>query len=397
MFRFTRFFTPKKAFFSDTQGFAIEDKPVPLMGKILLLIMFFLLLFLGWRGLSDIYRLLTTPSPISSCLWQFTDPHSTPKEFSNPLSPYEYRDVTYDSDSGCRFSALEKKYDAPQAYAHYQQAKMTQDALSDQLRNEQNSLVEMRRDLLEKQREYDLSLQEVQANTSSLYEHDSLKNDISSLESTIAATEARITELTTSIETERQLLVPFETKLKTIGAKITHDYNRTWGIYRLKVLFLQLAFVIPIFFLSFKLYWRFKYQDSPYTRIVVPIVAVSAILLARISLSYIWTLFLADILATIWQVIQKTALLRILIFYVGMVLVIVIFGGSVYLLQRKIFHPLRVQKRRLKKNTCPFCETPLSLSQNFCPECGKKLRSKCAQCQALRLDMLRFCPHCGHA
>jgi len=79
-----------------------------------------------------------------------------------------------------------------------------------------------------------------------------------------------------------------------------------------------------------------------------------------------------------------------------MILVIVIFGGAVYVLQSKVFAPQRVRKRRLRKGDCPHCELPLRFSKKHCPNCGMQIEKACESCGKLRYVDFSHCPHCAN-
>lgn len=377
-------------------GFEIEDKPTPQAGKILLIIMATLLLLLGWRALDDAYDIPSEPETLSHCIMPFISINYNLS--SRPISRYKYYPLEYPdlSPSECQFSPLEVKYQIPQLYQNFKNSKEKYDALERQINQQEENLSDVNRRLQENQRLYDLSLQEKMAEEKySVYEPEALKTTINSLESQKFSLEQQINILKNQANNEKINFQPQEEILKEVAQRLSRDYNRAWAIYRLLVFLIQLAFTLPSFILILKIYFQQKAKDSPYTLIFTTLVGVTAILLARVAISYLWTLFLADLLATIWDFIKNTALLRTLTYYLGMLLVILVFGGAVYFLQKKVFDPQRVERRRLKKFTCPKCEFPLQLAQFYCPQCATKIRQTCSNCQKECFGALPFCPHCG--
>jgi len=129
--------------------------------------------------------------------------------------------------------------------------------------------------------------------------------------------------------------------------------------------------------------------------ILLPVVFVGAILVARNLIIYFWASFLADLIAIILQLAGALLIFRVLIFYFGMFLAIVVFGGAVYLLQRRIYAPQRVKLRRLKAKRCPYCETPVEFTKRFCAGCGSSLIEKCPSCGQGKFIDFKFCPNCG--
>ncbi|OGL87384.1 hypothetical protein A3I40_03800 [Candidatus Uhrbacteria bacterium RIFCSPLOWO2_02_FULL_48_12] len=88
-------------------------------------------------------------------------------------------------------------------------------------------------------------------------------------------------------------------------------------------------------------------------------------------------------------------IIRSLVFYLGMILSFVLFGGAVYYLQKRIFDPRRVAIRRFRLKQCPRCQTNLDLAISFCPQCGHQIKERCASCGQARFVELPACPHCG--
>ena len=174
------------------------------------------------------------------------------------------------------------------------------------------------------------------------------------------------------------------------------EQNQRLRWYDFLVFLLQVAFVLPLFFVALRVYLRQLKRNSPYAVIATAIVAVAGVLLLRVLLMWFWDLFLARLIEVLWQWIQNFQIILSLVFYLGMVLSFVIFGGAVYYLQKRIFDPRRVAIRRFRQKRCPQCQTTLDLAEMFCPNCGHHIRERCAACGEQRFLELPFCPHCGN-
>ena len=75
--------------------------------------------------------------------------------------------------------------------------------------------------------------------------------------------------------------------------------------------------------------------------------------------------------------------------------ILIIFGGAVFLLQRKVFDTRRVTIRRFRSKQCPQCQTSLDLAINFCPNCGYQVKALCESCKGARYVGMPVCPACG--
>jgi len=164
-------------------------------------------------------------------------------------------------------------------------------------------------------------------------------------------------------------LQELSSQIQELMQNANKEYNRAYQVYRLKVLMLKLAFVLPIFVISLLLLRKYKniYTSS--------LIAYSALLLIYLTLSAIWNI---------------VHIIGISLF--GAVATLV----ALYYLRKEYFKPERVYKRRIAQNKCYNCGFPIKDDYLNCPNCGAKLKEKCEHCGALKPIHLQFCPYCGH-
>jgi len=163
-------------------------------------------------------------------------------------------------------------------------------------------------------------------------------------------------------------LQELSSQIQELMQNANKEYNRAYQVYRLKVLMLKLAFVLPIFVISLLLLRKYKniYTSS--------LIAYSALLLIYLTLSAIWNI---------------VHIIGISLF--GAVATLV----ALYYLRKEYFKPERVYKRRIAQNKCYNCGFPIKDDYLNCPNCGAKLKEKCEHCGALKPIHLQFCPYCG--
>jgi predicted RNA-binding Zn-ribbon protein involved in translation (DUF1610 family) len=175
-----------------------------------------------------------------------------------------------------------------------------------------------------------------------------------------------------------------------------NDYYLTVSAwYKFKIFLLTLVFVLPFFILSIYFYLRLKRKDSPYTIILTASTTAFSILFLQVI-----GVFLYDILPKVWlsrifRFFLDVPFLRYIIYYGSVILVIGLFGGIVYYIQKKVFDPVKVAVRRLKDKKCPGCSFVLDSGHSFCPNCGLQLKEKCENCENLKIRYLAHCPNCG--
>ena len=369
-------------------GYEEGERKTPKAGYILLLAMFIASLFFGWRAIDDLQDVPTKPEKLSSCASGYIS-YSWEDYWRDGYNRYYYDsypvDYYYGSGStkpACVFSSFEKKYGIPEIYAKIEP---TQDELYKLRRDLNNANSGLQRE----EQKYDIGLQEKQAGVpKTLFPVALIQQDIESIR-------AQQQELQNKISKLEAELKPLADQLKVLYKNVVRDYRYAWRWYEFKVFVLEIIFVLPFFLLVFGMYRRMLAKNSPYTIIFTALVGVASVLALRVLFVWFWSLFLARVIETIWKFIQDFALLKSIVFYGGMLLSIFLFGGAVYLLQKRIFDPRRVAIRRLRQKQCPNCQTSLDLGVGYCPNCGRKLRENCVKCNKERWADFRFCQHCG--
>lgn len=374
-----------------TPGYEETERQTPKAGYVLLLAMFAAALFFGWRAISDLQDVPTKPESLSSCASGFIT-YSSWEDFGifRYHQPYAYEpprllsiaEKAAPEKPKCVFSGFEKMHGIPAIYEQY-------DLKNEELNQQRNNLGQTTADIANYENQYSLSLQEIVAGAESpIYLAPEIRQKILALRDRQNAVSQKIAVLEADTK-------PLDNQLRSLYADVMRDYRRAWRWYEFKVFLLEVLFVIPFFFLVLWGYFRLLAKNSPYTIIFTALLGVASVLFLRVFLVWFWGLFLARVIQTIWEYIQNFALLKSLIFYGGMILSIAVFGGAVYLLQKRIFDPHRVALRRLRDKQCPNCRMPLEVGGQFCPNCGRKLKEICAKCGKERWADFPACPHCG--
>ena len=371
-------------------GYEEEERRTSKAGYLLLLAMFIAAVFFGWRAIDDLQNVPEKPEKLSSCASSFiTYRWEDYGRYGYDYRSYPVYEPYYSEPFGqekpkCVFSSLEKKYGTPEVF-------VKRDPLQEELDKLRQELSRAVGGISESERQYNLGLQEKQAGVpKTLFPVVPLQQNIESLRGDQQGLKNRIADLESQLK-------PLDEKLKILYKDVMRDYRYAWRWYEFKVFLLEIIFVFPFFWFVFWMYRKMLAKNSPYTIIFTALVGVAAVLSLRVFVVWLWSLVLARIIQTLWVFILKYfnfGLLQSLVFYGGMVLSIFLFGGAVYLLQKKIFDPRRVAIRRLRQKQCPHCQTSLDLGAGYCPNCGRKLKENCSQCGKERWTDFHFCQHC---
>ena len=152
------------------------------------------------------------------------------------------------------------------------------------------------------------------------------------------------------------------------------EYNTARQIYRLKVLAVRLAFVLPLLVVAIVTFFKAKKVKSKYTIHANAFMAFASLLLIYM------------IIENVWKVIHVVG-----ISFLGAVACAI----SLVYLKKQFFSFERISMSRLKENKCPWCTFPIRYDMPYCQNCGKKLADKCPECGEMRPILTPFCPNCG--
>ncbi len=382
-------------------GFEEGERKTPWTGTLLLIIMFIAGLVFGWRAVDDLASVPARPQDLLSCSAMYVPatyhgPLVPPSPMTEPVPPPGVaKDFSTPPEEACPWSDLETQAGIPALETERQSILHALNEGESSLRDDYTRATQKAQSLEE---QYNLHLQEMQAGAptitpQALADLQTQVNDALNAQNQLSQ---QLDQKIASDQANSADLKDIESKIRAAYASVfaTQEYRER--IFEFKVFLLQIIFILPAFLIALWLYLRQLKKNSPYAIILTAIVGVTGVLVLRVLLAWFWDLFLAEVIQDIWRWIQNFELLRSLVFYLGMVLSFVIFGGAVYYLQKRIFDPRRVAIRRFRLNQCPRCQTTLDLASEYCPNCGHHVREQCPSCNQPRFVELPYCPHCGH-
>lgn len=162
--------------------------------------------------------------------------------------------------------------------------------------------------------------------------------------------------------------------------------------YNIKLALLEFIFILPLFLIALKLYFKLKAKDSQNTIIFSFIVGALSILLMQILLEFVANILPHHIIELLEELIASFAIFRYIIYYLLLAFVIAIFVVAVYLIQKSIFSKDAIIFKRLKDNLCPKCG--FKVNDKYCANCGYEVKIECKSCKNLTFSDMKFCSHC---
>lgn len=359
----------------------ISEKRTSKLGYILLILMAIFIISIGQTVFSDLKKIPEKPTHPSYCISAFKN--------TNYL-----KNIT--SLSNCRFSETDLKFELDGQYNNLL-SQLNQIIFSNkQISDYRSSINVKEREIKKLSRDYDLSLQEKIANEQAIMDKANIKSSITFKKNEVSG----LKQKKLSLENQRDMLVTqsmpqINTLMKSYDQALEYHKDKI-AFYKFKVFLLMLLFVLPFFALSIHFYFKHKKKNSPYTIIFTAILGASSVLFLQTVLKFLYEILPKEWLTRIFDFFMEVPFLRYIIYYGSVILVIGLFGGLVYFIQKKVFSPAKVAIRRLKDNKCPGCSFTLNPEHSFCPKCGQKIKEKCPSCNNLKIRYLSHCPYCGN-
>ncbi len=358
----------------------ISEKKTSKLGYILLIIMSFFIISVAQTIFSDLKKIPTKPISPSRCITTIIN--------SNSLYNLTYKNK-------CYFHDIDKKFNLDKKYKEILPQLEKIISLNQQISTNTSQINNLNREIDNLNNDYNLSLQEKIAAEQGIMDKEKIKLVIEDKKNKLT----NLNKEKLNYEQQRQKIINFITPQINTLSKLynqTLEYNKDKSAYyNFKVFLLMLLFVLPFFAFSVYYYLKLKKKNSPYTIIFTAIAGSSAILFIQVILNFLYKILPKEWLIRIFDFFMTIPFLRYIIYYGSVILIILLFGGLVYFIQKKVFHPSKVAIRRLKENKCPNCSFALKSSFVFCPKCGQQIKTRCPYCNQLKFRHLSHCPHCG--
>jgi predicted RNA-binding Zn-ribbon protein involved in translation (DUF1610 family) len=365
----------------------ISEKRTSKLGYLLLVALFVFIIIIGQTIFSDISKIPERPIGPTYCSGQYSGgPYS---EELNHLKNFHQKPT-------CRFNDMDREFGLDVLVANLEPEIGIIVSYNKQISSKNSQIYQNERQMSELLSAYGISLQETIAGEEEvLMDKPEIKGQYTELRNENEKLRSELLELEAGRDAEIAKIEPKIKELKDAYSKAQDTYSTRLSYYNLKVFLLKLLFILPFFGASLRYYLKYKKIDSPYTIIVTSIFYASTILFLQIVLTFLYNILPRKWFGQIFSFLMSVSILRYVVYYGVTIIVILILGGVVYYIQKKIYDPKRVAMRHLKDSKCPSCSISLSLSEDFCPNCGRRIKTKCPHCGKMRYTDLPHCPACG--
>jgi len=373
----------KKVYESKNSYEEISEKKTSKLGYILLTIMVCFVIGVGETIFTDLSEIPEEPYAPSYCL-------------SNLINTDEVSNITYfDCPDYTGYEALDIEFELDSQLENARPRLEKLVNLNAQISDLKYEISNNEKEIKELSSDYDLSLQEKIANEESILEKDTIKADIVDTKELSSQNETELNNLIAERDQLAEELTPVIQEIKKTYENANDKYEALVAWYKFKVFLLTLIFILPFFAISTKYYLQHKRKNSPYTIIFTATTTAFSLLFLQVMGTFLYDILPKAWFAKIFKFLLDIPLLSYIIYYGSVLLIIGIFGGIVYYIQKRVYDPIKVAVRRLKDQKCPKCSFTLDSSHNFCPDCGLQLKEQCSHCKKLKIRYLAHCPHCG--
>lgn len=367
----------------------IGEKRTTGVGFILLVLMAVLLIIAGETVFNDLNRIPDRVVPPSYVIANLVNERGV-SNYSSYRYNYGYNDGVTPT-----FNELDREYSLDVLYRNIEPTVNEIQKIDEEINNLNSQLSQNQYQITSQEQQYNLGLQEKIANEQVLYNREAIQANITALRALNEEIQRKLGDLETSRNKKKESISTNIAELKVQYLKAEDAYRYNLVVYKMKIFLLQLLFVLPFFAISTRYYFRLKKNNSPYTIIATAVMGSSAILFFQIVIVLLYEVIPHEWIQKIWNLFTSIPLFRYILYYGSVLLVVAVFGGLVYLIQKRMFNSKIVAIRRLKNNKCPNCEFSIHKTEDFCPKCGTTLKEKCNACGNKRICNLAFCPTCG--
>jgi len=359
----------------------ISEKKTSKLGYIFLIIMVIIIIVVWEKVFSDLNMAVEEPVPPSYCLSNSID----------DLKKLVYLECPYYD----WYNPTDIKFELDVNFDKTRPKLKEISLLNESIRDDRISIEDIKSTINNLNDNYWLSLQEKIADENAIMDKSKIKTEIINF---ILQADSIENKISSNITKRDDIIFELTDSIASLKSDIDNAgeyYKIKEAWYKIKIFLLTLLFVVPFFVFSIYLYIRFKRKNSPYTIILTATTTAFSILFVQVIGVFIYDILPKERLEMIFKFFGELVFLRYVIYYWSVVLVIILFWGTVYYIQKKVFDPKSVAIRRIKDKKCPKCSFSLDTHHKFCPDCWFQLKEKCENCNNLKIRYLSHCPNCG--
>lgn len=245
--------------------------------------------------------------------------------------------------------------------------------------------------------DYGLSLEEKQAGvTNPLYgDRPVLQDQIVGSTKDIKATEGELASLNAAVKAIDDEVGSIAEANRAVLTNEFNAYERALAWANTLRALLELLLITPLFWYALRRYFIAQGKRAFTAIIWSAVTIIFAILFAQVVAVFIYDIIPHALIEVLIKLFAQFKFIATIAQYLLLILVPAIFGGIVYLIQRRVYGGKAVYLRAMKNMKCPNCSMHLRDNMRFCPICGFQVKEKCPACGADRYKGLEHCDQCG--
>jgi hypothetical protein len=307
----------------------------------------------------------------------------------------DLKKLTY-LDENCEYSNFDKKFNIESEFVELLPIFRSLVLINSEIKAKEQLLSTVQKDIDRLLSRFNISLkEEIYKLDKKSFDYEKIKSKFEELNRKELENIEFIKTLNTRVENILEKNSDKIEKLKIDYQIAIESYNSEYRLFRFKLFLLESAFILPLFLLILKVYFRLKAKDSQNTVIFSFILGSIAFLFIESVFGFIIHVLPQDIAEIIESLAKDFLFFRYILYYVSLLFVVLIFVISVYFIQKMIFSKDAVTFRRLKDSLCPNCGFKIDRDDIFCSNCSYEIRIECEECKEIKFKDMKFCSKCG--
>lgn len=228
------------------------------------------------------------------------------------------------------------------------------------------------------------------ANTLTPTTAEEAKGKLAYLSNNLTALEATLANLKSSFDASTSVK-KIVTDIASLGPTIQKTYDSLVFWYPVKRFVVEVLFIIPLLLIT--LWWSRRSErnnNGLQTLIASHLLGIIGVFVLIKAIEFIYDIIPHRLLERLYEILMSWNIIGLL-YYIFIFLGIAVTMGIIYLIQKKIFSPERLQAKRADHGQCYLCGEKLMEGATHCIRCGESQEKKCPSCGKMTNITSKYC------
>lgn len=183
--------------------------------------------------------------------------------------------------------------------------------------------------------------------------------------------------------------------ISSLGPTIQKTYDSLVFWYPLKRFAVEIIFILPLLLIT--LWWSRRSEKNSnglQTLIASHLLGIIGIFILAKGIELIYDILPHRLLEKLYEILMSWNIIGVL-YYLFIIIGILFTMGVIYLIQKKIFSPERLQSKRADHNQCYLCGEKLFEWHAHCIRCWASQEKECPSCKKMTNITSKYCGKCG--